>query len=180
MCIRDRQGAGLGDRRIRHAAAFDAHAQRTRGGQGQAERSHPGDSASDRPFAARRNRPQGAWRTSDHARLRCAAGPVSYTHLFNDAQFLANAKLEIKVTRVDAFQLDMQRAAFNIERSDGITGHAMDHGSPEELESKRALERARAFTVNRQSPRMAGKLHDSFDIDGATSEPCPSCRLPAR
>ena len=47
---------------------------RARGGQGQADRPHPGNPAPDRPQPARRDRPQGARRTPDHARLRRAAG----------------------------------------------------------------------------------------------------------
>ena len=48
-----RQRRGLGDGRVRHAAARHPHAQRPRGGARQAERPHAGDPAPDRPLAAR-------------------------------------------------------------------------------------------------------------------------------
>jgi ribonuclease PH len=53
-----RRRPGLGHRRIRHAAALDAHAQWPRGGQGQAIRSHAGNPAPDRSRAACGHRPQ--------------------------------------------------------------------------------------------------------------------------
>ena len=55
-------GQGLGDGRIRHAAALDPHPHRARSGPRQAVRPHPGDPAPDRPLAARGRRPAGARR----------------------------------------------------------------------------------------------------------------------
>ena len=46
---------GLGDRRIRHAAARDDHSHAARGVGGQGRRPHAGDPAADRPIAARRD-----------------------------------------------------------------------------------------------------------------------------
>ena len=47
--------AGLGHRRVLHAAGLDARARLPGGGQGQAVRADPGDPAPDRPLAARRD-----------------------------------------------------------------------------------------------------------------------------
>ena len=59
--ISARRRAGLGDRRIRHAAARHAHALGARGRARQAKRPHARNSAPDRPGAARRGRSEGAW-----------------------------------------------------------------------------------------------------------------------
>ena len=53
--------AGLGDRGIRHAAAGHPYTLRSRGRARQANRPHPGNSAPDRPGAARGGRPEGPW-----------------------------------------------------------------------------------------------------------------------
>jgi hypothetical protein len=65
-------GAGLGDGRIRHAAARHAYARRPRGGAWQAERAHAGNPAPDRPQPARRGGPQGHGRNERDAGLRRA------------------------------------------------------------------------------------------------------------
>ena len=59
---------------------LDARAGRPRGGQGQAERPHPGDPAPHRPLAARGDRPGRARRGADHRRLRRAAGRRRHAH----------------------------------------------------------------------------------------------------
>ena len=76
-----RQGAGLGHGRVRHAAARDAHAHAARGGARQAERPHAGDPAADRP---QRCAPSSTARRSASApithRLRRAAGRRRHAH----------------------------------------------------------------------------------------------------
>ena len=75
-----RQGPGLGDRRIWHAAARHPHPRAPRGGGRQAIGPDPGDPAADRPLAARRGRPRGARRAPDHARLRRHPGRRRHPH----------------------------------------------------------------------------------------------------
>ena len=75
-----RAGPGLDHRRVRHAAARDAHPHGAGGGPGQADGPHPGDPAPDRPGAARHGGSQGARRAHGDARLRRAAGGRRHPH----------------------------------------------------------------------------------------------------
>ena len=74
------KGAGLGHRRIWHAAARNPHARQPRGGQGQAVGPDAGNPAADRPLAARRGRPSKARRAADHRRLRRDPGRRRHAH----------------------------------------------------------------------------------------------------
>ena len=69
-----RQGPGLGDRRIRHAAALDAHRSAREAAKGKTDRPHPGNPAPDRPQPAPPSPTSRPRRTPDHPRLRRAAG----------------------------------------------------------------------------------------------------------
>ena len=71
---------GLGDRRVRDAAARHAHPQRPRVGQGPHRRPHPRDQPADRPLAARLDRPRGARREQHRHRLRRPAGRRRHPH----------------------------------------------------------------------------------------------------
>ena len=61
---------GLGDRRVRHAAARHEHADAARGVAGQSRRPHAGDSAADRPVPAVGDQPARARRANHLDRLR--------------------------------------------------------------------------------------------------------------
>ncbi len=74
------QRPGLGDRRVRDAAARDQHPQRPRVGQGSTRRPHPGDLPAGRPRAALVRRLQAARREHDRARLRRARGRRRHPH----------------------------------------------------------------------------------------------------
>ena len=71
---------GLGDRRVRHAAARHQHAHAARGVAGQGRRPHAGDSAADRPIAAGGDEPAGARRAHDLDRLRRHPGRRRHAH----------------------------------------------------------------------------------------------------
>ena len=66
------QRAGLGDRRVRDAAARDQHPQRPRVGQGPHRRPHPRDLPAGRPLAARRRSTTRRWaRTPSSSTATC-------------------------------------------------------------------------------------------------------------
>ena len=71
---------GLGDGRIRHAAALDRRPHAPRGVGRQAGRTHAGNPAPDRPLPARRRRSRGARRDADHRRLRRHPGRRRHPH----------------------------------------------------------------------------------------------------
>ena len=73
-------GPGLGDRRVLHAAGFDARAGLPGGGQGQAVGPDAGDPAPHRPLAACGVRPRRPGRGADHRGLRRAAGRRRHAH----------------------------------------------------------------------------------------------------
>ena len=91
MAAQQRQG--LGDRRIRHAAARHRRAHEARGRHRQAERPHPGNPAPDRPLAARRGRPAGARRTPDLDRLRRHPGRWRHPHRLHHRRLDRAARL---------------------------------------------------------------------------------------
>ncbi len=78
--LAEEHGQGLGDGRIRHAAARHGRAHAPRGRQRQAVRPHAGDPAPDRPLASRRRQPAGAGRAPDHGGLRRDPGRRRHAH----------------------------------------------------------------------------------------------------
>ena len=75
-----RQRQGLGDGRIRHAAARHPRAHAPRGDVGQAVGADAGDPAPDRPQPPRRLQPAGDRRAPDHRRLRRDPGRRRHPH----------------------------------------------------------------------------------------------------
>jgi hypothetical protein len=62
--------------------------------------------------------------------------------------------MEIEIARVDTLDFDMKRAAFDVAGSGGITGHAVDHGSPEcfdEREATIAMDHAGSHALQRET-----------------------------
>ena len=75
--LHEGQGHRLGDRRIRHAAALDAYAQRPRGGPRQAGRPDAGDPAADRPQPARGDRHAGCWASAPSTSTATCCRPTA-------------------------------------------------------------------------------------------------------
>ena len=99
---------------------------------------------------------------------------------FDDAQFFSDAELEVEIALVNAFELDVQGAAFDIECPGGVTGHTVDHECPEIWLTDASAEVLFALQPPAKARKWPEKPHDSFDIDGATSKPRSASRLPTR